>query len=312
MKAKAILFTVALLLSSCIKEKKSIEAGLKMQEFVIGISNYARNQNNDFIVIPQNGEELAFKNLDPTEGVYNPYLAAIDGFGIEELFYNGTLLTNNERLPNLQTLALSKKIMVADYLNDDSYISTAIQKNMDEGFITFPRTKNNYDYIEIPTTIANENSNNILNLQAAQNYLYLISTTNFSSKQQMITAIANTNFDVVLIDLFFDETEFTASEIAQLKTKANGAQRIVIAYMNIGAAESYRYYWKSNWKLHKPKWLKKPYDGYEDEIWVEFWNPEWQNIIYGNENSYTQKIINAGFDGIYLDNVENYYFLYFE
>jgi cysteinyl-tRNA synthetase len=64
--------------------------------------------------------------------------------------------------------------------------------------------------------------------------------------------------------------------------------------------------------LHHPDWLKKKYDGYVDEIWVEFWNDEWKSIIYGNDNSYIKKIINAGFDGAYLDNVEGYYSLYFD
>jgi len=43
---------------------------------------------------------------------------------------------------------------------------------------------------------------------------------------------------------------------------------------------------------------------------VQFWNPEWQKIIYGNDDSYMKKILDAGFDGAYLDNVEAYYFLY--
>ena len=128
----------------------------------------------------------------------------------------------------------------------------------------------------------------------------------------MINAIAAINFDVVLIDLFFNDVAFSSAEIQQLKTKANGGKRLVISYMNIGAAESYRYYWKDNWKLHKPKWLKKKYEGFEDEIWVKFWKDDWQDIIYGNDNSYTKRILNAGFDGVYLDNVEAYYFLYFD
>jgi cysteinyl-tRNA synthetase len=45
---------------------------------------------------------------------------------------------------------------------------------------------------------------------------------------------------------------------------------------------------------------------------VKFWKDDWQEIIYGNEDSYIKKIIDAGFDGAYLDNVEAYYFLYFD
>ncbi len=146
----------------------------------------------------------------------------------------------------------------------------------------------------------------------AKNFLYLIGDAGFQTKQDLINAISVANFDVILIALFFNEIAFTSSEIQQLKNKANGGKRLVISYINIGAAENYRYYWKDNWKLHRPNWLKKPYEGYEDEIWVKFWKKDWQEIIYGNDNSYIKKIIDAGFDGAYLDNVEAYYFLYFD
>lgn len=111
---------------------------------------------------------------------------------------------------------------------------------------------------------------------------------------------------------FFDGVEFTSSEINQLKIKANGGKRLVISYINIGSAEKFRYYWGKNWGLHHPSWLKRKYDGYDDEFWVKFWKKEWQQIIYSNNNSYMKKIINAGFDGAYLDNVEAYYFLYYK
>jgi len=66
------------------------------------------------------------------------------------------------------------------------------------------------------------------------------------------------------------------------------------------------------WKLHSLTWLKKKYDGYDDEIWVKFWKKEWQEIIYSGGDSYTQRILSSGFNGVYLDNVEAYYFLYFD
>lgn len=37
---------------------------------------------------------------------------------------------------------------------------------------------------------------------------------------------------------------------------------------------------------------------------------DWKNIIYGTSDSYTQKLLNSGFDGAYLDIVDA--FEYFE
>lgn len=296
----------------CFKEKRSDKAALKMQDFVVDISNYARSYDPDFIIIPQNGIELAFNNIDPNEGQNSTYMSAVDGFGVEELFYNGAYALDNERLSMLQQLRSSKKVMVAEYLTSNADVADAINRNYNEGFICFPRTAGNYDYLQIPDSVIHPNANAITDLSLAQNYLYLISTDNFPSKQAMINAITATNFDLVLIDLFFEGEAWTPAEVNQLKTKANGGQRKVISYINIGSAEKFRYYWKKGWGLHHPLWLKRKYEGYDDEFWVKFWKKDWQEIIYGNDDSYMKKIVDAGFDGAYLDNVEAYYFAYYK
>ena len=312
MKSILLIVSISLLLFSCSKQKRSDKKGPKMQQFVIDISNYARGIKSDFIVIPQNGSELGFNNLDPADGPNTDYLNAIDAFGIEELFYNGSALEMDERLGNLKTLSAFKPVLVSEFVNNNNNVSNAIQKNANEGFLCFTRMSNDYYYEYIPDTIPNENANDINTMNDVQNYLYLISNSQFESKQALIDAVNATNYDLILIDLFYNETPFSSSEINALKTKANGGKRLVISYMNIGSAENYRYYWQNDWKKGHPNWLKKPYEGYKDEIWVKFWKKEWQDIIYGNANSYTKKVLLAGFDGVYLDNVEAYYFLYFD
>lgn len=309
---RTIFLISIIILFSCSKEKCSEKASLKMQEFVVNIANYARKFNPNFIIIPQNGIELAFNNIDPNDGQNVSYMSAINGIAVEELFYNGTYALDNDRLSMLQQLKTSKKILVSEFVSEQNKIAEAFSKNYNEGFICFVRNSNNYNYKFIPDTVPNENAIDITDLSLAQNFLYLISTDIFSSKQEMINAISATNFDVVLIDLFFKETEFTSAEINQLKTKANGGKRLVISYINIGAAEKFRYYWKKNWGLHHPLWIRKKYKGYDDEFWVKFWKKDWQEIIFGNDQSYIKKIINAGFDGAFLDNVEAYHFLYYK
>ncbi|WP_300665545.1 endo alpha-1,4 polygalactosaminidase [Fluviicola sp.] len=309
-KSLILLFGILSLSYSC-KEKKSQKAGVKMQDFIIAISKYARAQDPNFILIPQNGEEVLFQNTDPENAVNSDFIAAIDGFGVEELFYNnGSYAPDEYRLNMLRKVSPGLKVLVADYLSDDSNYPDAFQAANAEQFIAFPRFNANYDYKYIPSVVYHENTNNIQTLAQAQNYLYLISTDNYSDKAGFLSAIQQTNFDVVIIDAFFGDELLTSTDVASLKTKQNGAQRLVISYMNIGSAEKYRYYWKKTWGLHHPLWLKKKYDGYKDEIWVKFWKDEWQEIIYGNSDSYTQKLLNAGFDGAYLDNIEAFYFLY--
>jgi len=308
--ASLVLAAIILLASSCSRKIKSRNSGLEMQDFVKEISDDAHKTRPDFIIIPQNGEELLYNQLDLDKGPDESYLNAIDGQGCEELFYDGNFAPDEYRLRLLSPLKNKIRIMVSDYLRDDGEYDQAMRLCHDSGFIALPRHSDNYDYSKIPDTVYFKNDQAIQSLSDAQNYLYLIGA-DFADKESMIRAIENSYFDLVIIDLFFQDKAFSPADLERMRKKPSGAPRLLIAYMSIGSAENYRYYWKSGWKLHHPKWLQKRYDGYEDEFWVDFTHPEWQAIIYGNDSSYLHRIIDAGFDGVYLDNVEAYYTLYY-
>lgn len=310
MKKYFLLYLLVFGIVACKKEEKINVAALKMQDFVKNLSAYSKAQNPDFKIVPQNGIQLAFENRELGNALNMEYLNAVDAFGVEEIFYNGKFKLDEERLGMLQQLRPYKTILVSDFIKDNSKYSDVVERNTDNGFLCFPRLDNNYYYKEIPTEIINENSNDIVSLSDAKNFLYLLNAENYTSKNEYLNAIAATNFDIVLIDFFFNDEMLSPSDVAMLKHKKNGAKRLVLSYMNIGSAEKFRYYWKSKWNSNKPSWIKKRYPGYSDEFYVEFWNEEWQSIIYKSDNSYLQRIIQAGFNGAYLDNVEAFYFLY--
>ena len=302
-----VFFVVAF---SPMKESKTTQAGIKMQHFVIDISKYARSIDSTFIIIPQNGPELAFEKMNPGGKLKSDYVNAIDGIAVEDLFYNEKPKVDTYRLSMLRKLKTKKQIMLSDFMFQDDAIAAVKSQSDKEGFLFYPRVKTNEMYREIPTDIPNENANDILKLSDAKNYLYLINPVDLRTKHLFIKAIQATNYDMITIDLFYNEKSLTAEDVAKLKTKANGGKRLIISYVNIGAAENWRYYWKRNWQLNDPVWLKKKYAGYDDEFYVQYWHEDWKKIIYGNPDSYVKKIIDAGFDGAFLDNVEAYYFLY--
>jgi cysteinyl-tRNA synthetase, unknown class len=307
MKKVLSIFVVILFVCGSCKAKKSNKAAEKMRRFIIEIAQYARQTNPKFIVIPQNGTELIWNNQETNDGFSLPYSSTISGIGQESIFYEEKAETDytNRDLCKLASTILP--VLSSDWAPNNR--SDAFALNAQFGFVPFPRV--DYDYAQIPEEIPfNVNASNILTLSEAKNYLYIIGA-NFDSKQTMVSRIQATNYDVIIMDLFFEDEEFTAAEIESLKTKANGGSRLVISYMNIGAAEKYRYYYKKGWVRHVPRFLKRKYKGYKDEIWVEFWDKRWKKIIYRNDDSYTKKILKANFDGVYLDNVEAYYFLYY-
>jgi len=80
-------------------------------------------------------------------------------------------------------------------------------------------------------------------------------------------------------------------EISLLKTKNNGGHRLIIAYMSIGEAEDYRYYWNADWNTDPPPgWKMKIRTGRENYK-VAYWDEGWQSIIYGSTEAYLDKIM---------------------
>jgi cysteinyl-tRNA synthetase len=291
-----------------------------MRTFVISISEYAKSLNPNFAIIPQNGIELVTLDGEWNGPLASDYLEAIDAHGQEDLFYGyyeddqATPIEDCEYLQNFIDVSMNtgNVILVTDYCYTNSKIDQSYIKNENAGYISFAAPERELtDIPTYPTSPHNENADDIENIHQARNFLYLINPSEFESKQAFIDAISQTNYDAIIIDLFFhDNSEFTPSEIEALKTKQNGGSRLVICYMSIGEAENYRYYWQSDWSTNPPDWLGEENPDWEGNFKVHYWDSEWHNIIYGKDNSYLKKILNSGCDGVYLDIIDA--FEYFE
>ena len=131
-----------------------------------------------------------------------------------------------------------------------------------------------------------------------------------------LTAIGDTEFDLAIIDYSEDGSEsgrFNAEKIETLINSAGGSKR-VLAYMSIGEAENYRFYWEESWDADNdgksdtgaPAWLGPSNPDWPGNYKVRYWEPEWQSIIFGSSTSYLDKIIESGFDGVYLDIIDAY------
>ncbi len=125
--------------------------------------------------------------------------------------------------------------------------------------------------------------------------------------------IAAAPYDMFVIDYSRHGTDaqaLTAEEVEKLKTKPDGGRRIVLSYLSIGEAEKYRYYWKWYWGwffgLFAPEWRGRQNTEWRGNYGVRYWNEDWQRIIFSGANSYLDRISRAGFDGVYLDKVDEY------
>jgi cysteinyl-tRNA synthetase len=110
--------------------------------------------------------------------------------------------------------------------------------------------------------------------------------------------IAKSSSDLVVIDYSNGDRPFTRAEVEQMRRKPDGSRRIVLSYMSIGEAEDYRWYWQNR----SSSWLGKENPKWKGNYGVRFWHEDWQKIVF----EYTDKILAAGFDGVYLDKVDEY------
>ncbi len=288
-----------------------------MRSFVVNLSGYAKAKNPNFGVIPQNGIELVTLSDNANGKPSESYLNAIDAHGQESLFYGYS--SDNKKTPSdanqylIDYLKISqqhgKAIFVTDYCSSKEKINQSYINNSNLGFTSYQATER--DLTIVPTVYQNKNNNNIVSLDDAQNFLFFLNYENYSSKNNVVEDVANSYYDLVLIDLFYnDGTQFSNLDIAKMKTKPNGEKRLVYCYMSIGEAEDYRFYWNEEWNPKNLDWLDKENKNWPGNYKVKYWNKDWQTIIFGLPESYLDKIIVTGYDGVYLDIIDA--FEYFE
>jgi cysteinyl-tRNA synthetase len=110
--------------------------------------------------------------------------------------------------------------------------------------------------------------------------------------------IASSSHDLVVIDYSGEDGPFSPAQVERMKQKPDGSRRLVLSYMSIGEAETYRWYWSQR----SSSWLGPENKKWRGNYGVKFWDPAWQEIIF----AYTDRILAAGFDGVYLDKVDEY------
>lgn len=161
-------------------------------------------------------------------------------------------------------------------------------------------------FVPTATTLANSGEPTDLPLLSeVRHWLYLIDVY---LDPETVTKIANSDHDMVVLDFIPSEEGNADFPMAQVIAQLHAAARpkLVLAYIDTGQAESYRTYWQPGWGVGNPEWIAgADPDGWQGDFPVAYWYEEWREIWLGTDGL-LQQIIDAGFDGVYLDWVEAY------
>ena len=128
-------------------------------------------------------------------------------------------------------------------------------------------------------------------------------------------AIAAADGTAVVVDYSAGGGDGSAFSADDVRAMAGDGGREVLAYLSIGEAEDYRYYWDPAWDddgdgepdAGAPGWLGPSNPDWEGNYKVRYWDPAWQELLLGDDG-YMGRILAAGFDGVYLDIVDAYYY----
>jgi cysteinyl-tRNA synthetase len=135
-----------------------------------------------------------------------------------------------------------------------------------------------------------------------------------------VDALVDSHYDLLVLEPTRsdrDNADFdTANMVERLHASSSSYAdrgKLVIAYVDIGEAEDWRYYWLPSWvaptdgQVGDPDFLiRLDPDGWEGNYPVAFWDDRWKDIIIYDDNSMLNQVLDDGFDGIYMDWVEAY------
>ena len=285
-----------------------------MVELLGELHDYTHRHNSHFQLLANGGSPLYLTIDGNTAENAAKMLQSVDGQLAESVFY-GYNLQDGQKTPAEEnaffqhTLDTAKQgglpVFVLDYVTDVQQAADSYTKNKQKGYVPLATPYRGLDNIP-PFSPPDVNSRDITRLDEASNYLVLLNPGKFASSTDYLQQLQDTDYDLLIIDLYLENRLLTQPEVKSLQRKKNGGKRLVFAYMSVGEAETYRRYWQPEWAKKIPHWLDKPNEDWQNNYRVKFWRPEWKHILYGSPDAYLDEIMAAGFDGAFLDVVDVY------
>lgn len=306
-----------------------------MREIVFAFADFAKDRDPSFKILIQGGESLLRRGVWEND-LDDLHAAEAAGIVNEDERYLFKLFSPESPIPvnapNRRFINAVKGIVAVNTYcsGGNGKLSPVIQRIVDEFGLTvlavehcadekerqdaltalarkkipvFADTEKTpaFDKIDPEKRPFAEHHANVETLDAVRNVLILTNTRAFRDKDAMLSEIAKTNYDLVVVDPFFRKDEpLTAQDVKELQTKKVGAKRLVFAVLNVSTAEDTRKYWQKGWKIGSPRWLRFPSKKNPAGVTTDYWHSEWQKIL----GVWFRSIMDQGFDGVILQGLD--------
>ncbi|MBS0264992.1 MAG: endo alpha-1,4 polygalactosaminidase [Planctomycetes bacterium] len=131
-----------------------------------------------------------------------------------------------------------------------------------------------------------------------------------------VEALAASKYPLLVVESGINDRDAGKEEargmVDRLRRLPDGHPRLVVAYLDVGQAETYRAYWGKDWRGprsgkpgHPEFLLAADPDGWDGSYQVAYWDKRWQAIWLGPDGV-VARLAALGYDGIYLDWIDAY------
>ena len=300
----------------------AVDVQSEMRMFIQNVAAYARSQNPRFLIVARGGLELLSKrNLadDTLRAPARTYMRSLDGLMVDAMFVGRPAIGQQtdegfaERMHSFVNMAQSNglRILTLDLAREPRVVDAALRAAAKEGYapaVVHAPVAELTELPPYPSRPFNENPKSVLSLKDVRNYAYIANSSGYGRQDEFALKLHGTNYDLIIVDVFHGRQPLSRRAVETLKYKKLGAKRLVLARMNIGAAASYQFYWQQGWREGSPSWITAPMPTDPDRFFVEYWRPAWQDLIFGNPNSYVFGLVRQGFDGVVLEGLNTFKF----
>lgn len=239
----------------------------------------------------------------PVGGMERQFARAIEGVVVDDLYCRDTgedapppPLTDDQ-LGMLKDFGLA--VVAIERCDDAVSAQQARAQAAEAGIIAHVTTDDRL--ASVPSgRLPGASAEMVQSIGAAETVLVALDTSRFASMGDWLTALENTNHDVLVITPFFRGDEaLTPEQVYTLKFKKVGVPRLVIARLPMTEARDTAWYWKPTWKVGSPSFIKAPTA--EPGVYrVDFAHPEWREIV----GQTFKGLLDLGFDGVMLDGLD--------